>query len=40
MADILWQNDNGQLAIWLMNGLTPVLETGVGFKPGSDWHVI
>ena len=23
-ADILWQNTNGQPAIWLMNGTTPL----------------
>jgi len=22
-ADILWQNTNGQAAVWLMNGITP-----------------
>jgi hypothetical protein len=39
-ADILWQNDNGQAAIWLMNGTTPTVETTIGANPGSSWHVI
>ena len=26
-ADILWQNDNGQAAIWLMNGGTTAITT-------------
>ena len=25
-SDILWQNDNGQASIWLMNGTTPTFE--------------
>ena len=28
-ADILWQNTNGQAAIWLMNGTTPFSEVTV-----------
>jgi hypothetical protein len=39
-ADILWQNNNGQAAVWFMNGGTPIFETGVGGNPGPDWHVI
>jgi hypothetical protein len=26
-ADILWQNDGGQAAIWLMNGGTPIIKS-------------
>ena len=33
-ADIAWQNDNGQAAIWLMNGLNPIAQTTVGSNPG------
>jgi hypothetical protein len=39
-ADILWQNDNGAPAVWLMDG-TGVASFGpVLPNPGSDWHVI
>ena len=39
-ADILWQNDNGTPAVWLMNG-TSILSTGPGLtNPGLGWHVI
>ena len=38
-GDILWQNDNGQAAIWLMHGLNPIAETGVGANPSPSWHV-
>ena len=38
-SDILWQNDNGQAQIWLMNGST-VLDMGLaGSNPGNDWLV-
>jgi len=39
--DILWQNDNGQAAIWEMNGTTQIpggSQRG-GLNPGSPWHV-
>ena len=39
MADILWQNDNGTPAIWLMNGLNPIVGAVVGSNPGPSWHV-
>ena len=39
-SDILWQNDNGQAAIWLMNGTSLVGGGAVGPNPGADWHVI
>src|SRR4051794_21842248 len=31
------KNDNGQPAIWLMNGLNSKVETGVGDNPGPSW---
>jgi serralysin len=37
-ADILWQNDNGAPAVWLMNGVN-VLSTGPALSnPGTSWH--
>jgi hypothetical protein len=38
-ADILWQNTDGQAAIWLMNGTTPFSEVLVGANPGPSWHI-
>src|SRR5256885_16728640 len=38
-ADILWQTDAGQAAIWLMNGTTPISGDLVGANPGPSWHV-
>jgi hypothetical protein len=37
--DILWQNDNGQAAIWLMNGTSIAAIVGVNGNPGPTWHV-
>jgi hypothetical protein len=39
-ADILFQNDSGQAAVWLMNGTTPFSEQLVGANPGPSWHVV
>ena len=39
-SDILWQNSNGQPAIWLMNGTIPTVEAAVGSNPGPGWRVI
>ena len=39
-SDILWQNNNGQAAIWLMNGTTVTGAATVGANPGPSWHVI
>ena len=39
-SDILWQNTDGQAAIWLMNGATPTSEPLVATNPGPDWHVV
>ena len=38
-ADILWQNDNGAAAVWLMDGTTIVTGTNVGINPGPSWQV-
>jgi hypothetical protein len=37
-ADILWQNDDGEVAIWKMNG-TAILQSGTVANPGPAWHV-
>jgi len=37
-ADILWQNDDGTPAIWLMNGTT-LVGAGALPNPGPSWHV-
>ena len=39
-ADILWQNDNGAPGLWLMDGLTVIAESGIGFNPGPAWQII
>ena len=38
-ADILWQNDNGQAAIWLMDGTDVLAQSAVGSNPGPSWHI-
>ena len=38
-SDILWQNDSGQAAVWLMNGATPIGAGLVGPNPGASWHL-
>jgi len=38
-SDILWQNDNGQVAIWELNGTT-VIGGGLVGNPGPSWEVI
>ena len=38
-SDILWQNDNGQVAIWELNGTT-VIGGGIVGNPGPSWEVI
>ena len=37
--DILWQNDNGALALWRMNGTTIVINHALP-NPGPTWHVV
>ena len=36
-ADILWQNDSGEVAIWEMNGTSGDRRRRLG-NPGPDWH--
>ena len=39
-SDILWQNDDGTPAIWLMNGSTVLSNSAAGpFNPGPTWHI-
>ena len=39
-ADILWQNDNGTPAVWLMDGVD-VMTTGPALSnPGAAWHIV
>ena len=38
-ADILWQNTNGALGVWLMNGAA-LLSGAALTNPGSSWHVL
>ncbi len=38
-SDILWQNDNGTVGIWLMEGFGRIADSGVGFNPGPTWKV-
>ena len=39
-SDILWQNTDGQAAILLMNGTTPIAEPLVGANSGPSWQII
>jgi len=39
-SDILFQNDSGQAAMWLMNGASVTSTALVGANPGPSWHVI
>ena len=39
-SDILWQNNDGTPAIWLMNGINRVSNSAAGpFNPGPTWHI-
>jgi hypothetical protein len=38
MPEILWQNDSGQAAIWVINGTTLAAGALVGSNPGPSWH--
>jgi hypothetical protein len=40
ISDVLWQNIDGQVAIWQMNGTTPIAEKLAGPNSGPSWHVI
>jgi beta-glucanase (GH16 family) len=39
-SDILWQNTNGQAAIWEMNGTNVIGNSMVGANPGPSWKAI
>ena len=39
-SDILWQNSNGQAAIWEMNGTSVVGGGAVGANPGPSWKAV
>jgi hypothetical protein len=39
-ADILWQNDDGTPAVWLMNGTQFVSFGAPQANPGSSWHIV
>jgi hypothetical protein len=39
-SDILWQNTDGQAAIWEMNGTSVIGGGLVGANPGPSWQVI
>ena len=39
-SDILWQNTNGQAAIWEMNGTNQIVGSNVGGNPGPSWKAI
>src|SRR5262249_15180439 len=38
-ADLIWQNSDGTPGIWLMNGTTPIAETGLA-NPGTSWKLV
>jgi len=38
-SDILWQNENGQALVWLMNGASSISSGNAGPNPGPTWHV-
>jgi hypothetical protein len=37
-SDILWRNNDGQMAIWQMNGFTSTIKTVIG-APTTDWKI-
>jgi hypothetical protein len=39
-SDFLWQNDDGQAAIWLLNGVSVATAAITGPNPGPAWHVV
>jgi hypothetical protein len=36
-SDILWQNANGQVAVWEMNGINRIGGGPVSANPGATW---
>jgi hypothetical protein len=39
-GDIQWQNDSGQAAEWIIDGLNVASTVLVGSNPSSGWHLI
>ena len=39
-SDILWQNTNGQVAIWEMDGANIITGATVSPNPGPNWKVV
>ena len=39
-SDLLWQNDDGRAAVWLLNGGNPIGSGFVGNDPGPGWHIV
>jgi hypothetical protein len=41
-TDLLWQNGDGNVAAWYMNGLNLVQAVGVGYGSigGSNWKIV
>jgi hypothetical protein len=39
-SDILLQNNNGQPAVWAMNGLSKLSADNAGSNPGTNWHAV
>ena len=39
-SDILWQNDDGTPAIWLMDGTDVSVGGWPALQSGADWHVM
>ena len=37
-SDLLWQNDNGQAAVWTVSGAAQSGGSTVGGNPGTAWH--
>jgi FG-GAP-like repeat len=38
-SDLVWQNDNGAVAIWQLQGTTPIHQNDLGQNPGPTWHI-
>jgi len=40
LSDLVWQNDDGSVAIWEMNGTNAIGGGVVAANPGPSWHVM
>lgn len=40
MADLVWQEDDGRVVIWYMDGTTKTAEIEVEINPGTGWRVV